>query len=133
MKVIVKKVGNSPEIVDVDFRYRGECAALLDGDGITAEYVTVIDRELSMMVDEEGLIKGLPLNFFVEMNNPFYPVQAIVGTVVFCRFRWENPWEKELWDFELLDVTEGDLQVVEQMLNREDQVALKARYLSIGE
>ena len=97
MKVIVKEPGRMAKVVDVDARYRCDVSGLIE-KGITREYVHIKPNELDMMVDEDGLMKQLPLNFFLECSSPFFPVQAIVGTVVFCRYKWENPWEKEILD-----------------------------------
>lgn len=130
MRVIVKKPNEPAEFVDVEFKYRGECAELIS-EGIITEFVGITDGFV-MMVDEDGLGKQLPLNFFISTNNPFCPVQVIVGTVVFCRFQWEDAWQKELWDYELRDATEEDMAAVEQMLGERLQEELKWRYLRRG-
>lgn len=132
MKVIVKQVGEPAKIVEVDYKYRNECGRLISTEEITNEYVGIVDRELSMVVDEDGLCKELPHNFLMEMNNPMYPLQSIVGTVVFFHYKWENPWEKDLWDFELMDVTDSDLTIVEKLTGRAKQIELEVRYARNG-
>jgi len=132
MRVLVKKVGKPAEVVEVDFKYRGECAKLISEDKITSEYVHIIPNELAMIVDEDGLPKQLPLNFFMAMDNPIYPIQAIVGNVVFARYKWENPWEKELWDFELEDITDEDISIVERFFDESKQRRLGVRFLGYG-
>lgn len=128
MKVIVKKPNEPAEFVDVEFKYRGECASLISNEGITTEFVGIADG-FAMMVDEDGLPKQLPFNFFINTNSLFFPVQVIVGTVVFCRFQWEDAWQKELWDYELRDATEDDMAAVERMMDGRLQEDLKWRYL----
>lgn len=128
MKVIVKEPGNTPKIVDISAKYRNEAGKLISDDRITNEYVHIKVNELAMIVDEEGLVKRLPLNFFMECNSAVYPVQPIVGTVVFCRYKWENPYYKELWDYELMDVTDDDLILVNQMLAPDVQSTLQGRF-----
>lgn len=83
MKVIVKEVGKKLVVRDIDCKYRNECGDLIEKN-ITKEYVTIKDKELYMVVDEDGINKNLSLNFLISTNNPFYPVQIIVGDVVFA-------------------------------------------------
>ena len=67
----------------------------------------------------------LPLNFLMSMQNPVYPVQYIVGTVVFARCKPCNPYEEEIWDFEVADVTEEDIKQIEGYLSDYYQSALR--------
>ena len=127
MKVIVKEPGKRMEVVDVDAKYRCDVSSLIE-EGITREYVHIKPNELDMMVDEDGLMKQLPLNFFLDFDSVAFPIQAIVGTVVFCRYKWENPWEKEIYDFELQDVTEADIETVRKLLDTELQFSLQMRF-----
>lgn len=131
MKVIVKQAGKPAEITEVDFKYRNEVGKLISDDKITNEYVHIKVNELAMVVDEDGLAKRLPLNFFLETTNPYYPVQAIVGTVVFCRYQYENPFEKEIWDYELRDVDEDDVAAVNKILDGATQMKLRKEYARI--
>ena len=120
MKVIVKKAGKPAEIVDIDCKYRNELRKLISDEDIIPEYVEIVPQQLGMVVDEDGLPKSLPFNFYLATNNPYFPVQEIVGTVVFFRYKWENPFEKEIYDFEVLDVTEKDIELVEDIVDFED-------------
>lgn len=128
MKVIVKNIGKPAEVVNLDCKYRNEVAKLISSERITKEYVELVPYKLDMVVDEDGLFKNLPFNFFMEINNSFYPVQMIVGTVVFCHYEWQDPFETELWDFELRDVTEEDIITVNRMLTAEKQRELSERF-----
>ena len=57
------------------------------GERVTLDRVhfTANPYELTMYVDDNGLLKELPLNFYLETDNYYYPVQAIVGTACFAR------------------------------------------------
>lgn len=131
MKVIVKEVGKKLVVRDIDCKYRNECGDLIEKN-ITKEYVTIKDKELYMVVDEDGINKNLSLNFLISTNNPFYPVQIIVGDVVFCRIKWENPLEKELYDFEVANITEEDLKEVAELLDVKYQRELATKYFEIN-
>ncbi len=131
MKVIVKEVGKELVVRDINCKYRNECGDLIEKN-ITREYVTIKDKELYMVVDEDGINKNLSLNFLLSTNNPFYPIQIIAGDVVFCRIKWENPWEKELYDFELDDITEEDLKEVAELLDVKYQCELATQYFEIN-
>lgn len=80
---------------------------------------------MKIMVKEVGKMKQLPLSFLMSMQNPIYPVQYIVGTVVFTRCKTCNPYEEEIWDFEVTDVTEEDIKRIEGYLNDYYQSALR--------
>ena len=116
MKVIVKAPGEMARVVNFNGKYRGEVAALI-GEKVYPEYVQIINNEFCMVVDENGLNKRLPHNFFVEMQSAFWPIQSICGTAVFCRYKWENPYEKELWDYELMDVLPSDVDMINRFLD----------------
>ena len=127
MKVMVKKVGCPLEVVETNEQYFGDCVKGILGENITVQRVYMGGEnpfEFIMGVDEDGLPKQLPLNFLMEMNNPHYPVQLIVGTVVFVRCKPCNPYEEEIWDYEVTDVTDSDKEKVEKWLDREYQSRL---------
>lgn len=132
MKVIVKEVGKPLAVVDTKEKYFGDCVRNYLGKDITVERVYLDDMEFIMGVDEDGLMKQLPLNFLMSMQNPIYPVQYIVGTVVFARCKPCNPYEEEIWDFEVTDVTDEDIKRVEGYLSDICQnslrLAIKAMY-----
>ena len=131
MKVMVKKVGCPLEVVETNEKYFGDCVRSFLGENITVERVYMGGEnpfEFIMGVDEDGLPKQLPLNFLMEMNNPHYPVQLIVGTVVFVRCKPCNPYEEEIWDYEVADVTDSDKEKVEKWLDREYQSRLMVAF-----
>lgn len=126
-KIIVKEPGKEMRVVDFDGKYRCDVKPFL-GEDITLEYVQMQggeDSRLAMVCDEDGKIKQLPYNFCLPLQ--FWGVDAIVGTVCIVRFRWEDPWEKDLWDFELMDVTPEDVAGVKNLLSDFTQGALVLR------
>lgn len=125
MKIMVKEVGKPLAVVDTKEKYFGDCVRSYLGKDITVERVYLDGTEFMMGVDEDGLMKQLPLNFLMSMQNPIYPVQYIVGTVVFARCKPCNPYEEEIWDFEVTDVTEEDIKRIEGYLNDYYQSALR--------
>lgn len=125
MKIMVKEVGKPLAVVDTKEKYSGDCVRSYLGKDITVERVYLDGMEFMMGVDEDGLVKQLPLNFLMSMQNPIYPVQYIVGTVVFARCKPCNPYEEEIWDFEVTDVTEEDIKRIEGYLNDYYQSALR--------
>lgn len=132
MKVIVKEVGKPLAVVDTKEKYFGDCVRNYLGKDITVERVYLDGMEFIMGVDEDGLMKQLPLNFLMSMPNPIFPVQYIVGTVVFARCKPCNPYEEEIWDFEVTDVTDEDIKLIEGYLSDIRQsslrLAIKAMY-----
>lgn len=74
MKVMVKEVGKPLAVVDTKEKYFGDFARSYLGKDITVERVYLDGMEFIMGVDEDGLVKQLPLNFLMSMQNPIYPV-----------------------------------------------------------
>ena len=75
---------------------------------------------------------ALPI-FLMETSNPVYPVQLIVGDVVFVRTKYANSYREELWDFEVEDVTAADVEKVMGYLEGGLQERLIRRYREWGE
>ncbi len=74
IKALVKDPGKAPEIVEVDNSLKG----LQELIGGYIEVVTKIPGQLVMLVDEEGKMKSLPVNFMDSQLDDF-----IVGRAVF--------------------------------------------------
>lgn len=131
VKVLVVKPQANVLEVEAECVYRGDCGKLINpNENVAIEMVWVNEeRTLALLVDEDGLPKQLPINFFVEISsNPFHPVQAIVGTVLFVRFKKVDPCAEEIWDYELEDITEADKSTVKKLLNPELLDTLFRRY-----
>lgn len=127
MNVIVKAPGEMARVVDFKGKYRGDVAQLI-GEKVYSEYVQIINNEFCMVVDEDGHNKQLPHNFFMEMQSAFWPIQSICGTAVFCRYKWENPYEEELLDFELMDVLPSDMDMMNRIFDTryQNELGVKA-------
>ena len=130
-KVIVKLPNKSVEVREVEAEYRCDCKGLVLEDGSLIQYVemplTNGDSRFCFLCDEEGLIKGLPFNFYMPSRSPFggVTVERVVGAVAFIRYRWEDPYAKELWDFQLEDVTAADVEAVKQMVDADSALQKK--------
>jgi len=124
--VLLKKPNEAAQIVDVTGKYRCDCKDLIDKD-MTIQYVQ-FDKAACFMCDEEGLIRELPTNFFLPTD---MGIERICGTVVFMRYKWENPWEKELWDFELEDLSKRDIDAIQRVLSREMQTDFEQKYRNL--
>ena len=131
MKVMVKRVGCPLEVVEANEQYFGDCVKGILGENITVQRVYMGGEnpfEFIMGVDEDGLPKQLPFNFFMDMNNPYFPVQAIVGTAVFVRCKPCDPYEEEIWDYEVADITDNDKGSIEYLLSYDNQHQLYLTY-----
>lgn len=131
MKVMVKKVGCPLEVVETNEQYFGNCVKSFLGENITVERVYMGGEkpfEFIMGVDEDGLPKKLPFNFFMDINNLYSPIQPIVGTAVFVRCKPCNPYEEDIWDYEVDDMTDRDKGIVEHLLSYENQYRLYLDY-----
>ena len=136
MKVLLKKVGCPLEVVDTNKKYFGDCVRSFLGEHITIERVYMGEAfgganqfEFIMGVDEDGLPLQLPLNFLMRFNNPFYPIQTIVGDVVFVRCKPCDPYEKEIWDYEVTDVTDSDKEKIEAILSPLEQKRMAMEFV----
>lgn len=132
MKIIVKEPKKEAKETDIDgLKYRTDICKLFIKDAYF-ESVIVYDNPtdpslLVMMVDEEGLMKELPINFLIEHNSPVFPIQKIVGTAVFIRIK-KIGYNDDVPDYEVIDLTEGDRIRVACMLQGEYQERLRIRF-----
>lgn len=116
--MILKRVGEPPQIVETDKKYRAEAVREFLPDADTQDRVYLeAGMTFTMIVDEDGLNKKLPLNFLMEMASTAYPVQLIVGDAVFVRTKYANAYNEELWDYEVEDVTAADVEKVKGYLD----------------
>ena len=131
-KIAIKRPGCSLEPLSFDGTYRCDVKPLLNGkaEGTTLEYVmlrqTPDGRCLCMVCDENGRYKQLPYNFSMitkSGNHKF--LSTIVGTVVFVCYRWEDVWAKEIYDFELLDLNNDELSIINTILADQYQQRVK--------
>lgn len=128
MKAILIENGK-PSIIEDNIRYFTDFAKKYLGENVTVERVHLSNNQtLFMAVDEDGIQKRLPLNFFMEMSNPFYPIQAIVGKAIVIRVN-KVDWNKgEIYDFEVTNVTEEDIVKVNRLLDEEYLISLAMKF-----
>ena len=100
-----------------------KCSKSFFDKDVTTERVYLQRYEFILVVDEEGLLKQLPVNFLMDFYNPAYPVQAIVGDVVFIRNK-PIEYEGEIDDWEVTDVTDEDINRIRNLLRPERQTLL---------
>lgn len=132
-RVIVKGVDQPGEIVEVTDKYITNCAKKF----INSQYPekVIIDQDehgdLNLCVDGVGLCKELPINFLLKCNGP-WPVQKMVGTVVFIKTKPVKPYE-EIFDYEVTDLTDKDMQIIRHILSDEYQEECKANFRDYGQ
>lgn len=76
MKILYKSPGMAPEVKEIE----NDLKVLQELVGGYIE--TVRFNGITMIINEEGKLKGLPVNFLMVGNGC---AQAIVGPVIFCR------------------------------------------------
>ncbi len=115
--IMVKRAGESV-IEEMDISATKGFERIREIIGGYAECVHIKDPaySLTMYVDEDGLAKELPLNFKIKTNNPFYPIQNIVGTVCFARGRIVDG------EIEYTDLTEEDKIVIMNLIERGNRI-----------
>lgn len=133
MRVAVKLVGEPLKIVATHKKYRGDCVKEYIGKDEYIEYLRLSeDGTLSLAANENGLPMELPANFLLSTTSPYFPIQVMVGTIVFVRTKYVNVWEKEIWDYEVEDLTDEDIKCIENILAPERQAELKKRFVDYG-
>lgn len=120
MKVLRKCVGKPLEVVETKEKWFMSCAKSFFDEDVFTERVYIQGYQFILVVDEGGLRKQLPVNFLMKFNNPYYPVQAIVGDVVFIRNKPVD-YDGEIDDWEVVDVTEQDIEVIKGLLHPANQ------------
>ena len=130
MKVLVKKPGEPLQVVDTNEKYFGDCAKSIIGKDSYIERVYIEGMQFIMGVDENGMYKNLPINFFIPFDNAFYPIQKIYGTAVFVRNKYCDPFTEEIYDYEVIDIKEDDKKWLENILKPVNQLYLYNRFKS---
>lgn len=133
MKMILKRANGGVDIVETKKQYRLDAVKEFLTDCMTVEFVW-FEREQTfcMAVDEDGLMKQLPNNFFLQTNNPVMPIQPIVGDVVFVRVKPVDDYSKEIWDLEVAECTEEDVTLIKKLLDDKTQTVLAFTFSSRG-
>lgn len=133
MRIAVKQAGAPLELREVVHQYRTDAA--MDILGRAAEQRPIwLDskRTLAFICDDLSTMKQRPINFYIEVPNPFSPVQIITGDVVFIRTKPCDPSTEEIWDYELEDITETDIGLIQCLLSDRTQISLALEYFARG-
>ncbi len=130
-KIVVKKPNEKPEVIETDKVYRYELK-----EYIGAKYMPELSllntgdekNRIFIAADEEGFPRGLALNFFAKMNNNAFPIQMLVGTIVFTKIKPANPFEEEIEDYEIESLSDDDIEKISAIFSEENQAAYKAEF-----
>lgn len=128
MRIAIKEVGKDLKIIDDSTVYRSECVCKhIKTD--KAEFVRLGDIKglFTLAVDENGLPKDLPTNFLIETNSEYWPIQKMVGTVVFTRIK-EVDYYGEIYDYEVDDLTDEDIEYINRMIGAAEQERLQIKF-----
>lgn len=83
MKAIIKRPGEAPEFIDFNnFKHIKELIGCDIAERVNLCKVDALN--LVMYVDEEGLLNDSKFNFTIKTYSEHFPVQNIMGTVIFC-------------------------------------------------
>ena len=133
MMVILKKPGENFAICGMDEQYRYDAAQELLGNITQESYWLNEERTLSMVCDEDGKLKQLPVNFYMEGSGFATPVVQFVGPVVFCKTKPVDPEAEDLYDYELDEWTQDDILQIINLLSEDQQFGLAALYAQAKE
>lgn len=130
MKALLRKTDGSMNYVECDEKYLLDYSKKFLGKDTSIEYVFMNDDlTFVMTVDEDGHLKELPFNFFISTTSPFYPVQIIVGDVLFFRIKKHKYGEE---DYEVEDITNEETELLDEILSPEMQKKLYIAYKNQG-
>ena len=82
-------------------------------------------------MNEDGLAMELPVNFLLSTTSAHFPIQKMVGTVVFIRTKPVNGWG-EIYDYEVDDLTDEDIARIEHILSSLIQSRLRRQFRDYG-
>lgn len=117
--ILIKKVKENKEVISTDKRYVGDLKEYLNAD-FYPESVELSSKGLFCCVDEDGYPKNLDFNIFIPTLSPDFPIQRLVGNVVFYRVKPVN-YSGEIYDYEIGELTEKDLEIINKILSEDEQ------------
>ena len=117
--IVIKRVNESKEVLNIEKRYVGDLKEYVNAD-FYPESVELSSKGLFCCVDEDGYPKNLDFNIFIPTLNPNYPIQRLVGNVVFYRLKPVN-YSGEIYDYEIGDLTEKDYEIINKILSENEQ------------
>lgn len=128
-KIAIKEINKSVQIEGTKRKYRTDCVKDYIGKDNYVQFISLnATGTLLLGVDDEGLMKKMPTNFFIHTSHPCYPIQVVVGTAVFLRVKPVDEYAESIWDLELEDITNEDLDAIEKMLDDQMQEQLKGNF-----
>lgn len=130
MRIAVKEVGKDLMILDTNQKYITNCAKDYIGQNEYPERVH-LGNNLNICINEEGLRLELPVNFLLETTSIYWPIQKMVGTVVFIRTKPINT-SGEIYDYEVDDLTDEDIEHIRFLISEETQSKLNSRFVDYG-
>lgn len=112
-RIVLKKPGEAPQVIEAELQYRCELKQYI-GDYV--ETCPIADSNLVFACDEEGHPKGLPFNCYAETASVTFPVQMLVGNIVFTRIKQPvNPYD-ELYDYEIESLTDEEIDFINKVV-----------------
>lgn len=77
----------------------------------------------------KGACKGLPHNFFLSFpNSKHFPVQDIIGTVVFIKTKPLPPLDEEIYDYEVDGLSNEDVELIKKIFTEDNQAKLSKKF-----
>lgn len=125
-KIAVKRIGLPISYENTSLKYRCDIKEVIGCEHIPE--MVEIANGLFLLADEEGRMKKLKHNFFAFMCRHATQFQTIIGDVVFARFKPVD-YLKEIYDYELDDLTESDVKYINALLEKDIQNLLKEQFI----
>lgn len=97
----------------------------------TLDSVALTNDGLYLFVDGEGHGKGLKHNFFLGFKRNDFPVQTIIGQVLFARLKPLDYSDGEPYDYEIDSITESDIELINKLLAEDLQNVLKEKFIAM--
>lgn len=116
------------EILETNAKYFQECAKAYLGDETYIESCYIDGTQFMMAVDEDGICKNLPHNFYMRFTNDDFPVQKIVGDALFIRCKPARSWG-EIYDYEVGNITKSDIAWVRDILDEDRQKQFRIDFM----
>lgn len=127
MKAIKKEVNKPCEVIDIDCKYVCDVIKAVPELGYIER--VPMENNILLLADEEGHIKGLPHNFFLSFpNSKHFPVQDIIGTVVFIKTKPLPPLDEEIYDYEVDGLSNEDVELIKKIFTEDNQAKLSKKF-----
>lgn len=127
MKAIKKEVNNPCEVIDIDCRYACDVIKAVPELGYIER--VPMENNILLLADEEGHIKGLPHNFFLSFpSSKHFPVQDIIGTVVFIKTKPLPPLDEGIYDYEVDGLSNEDVELIKKIFTEDNQAKLSKKF-----